>query len=118
MGTTPDRQYGRELVTEPELDAKVIAHRDQTLLHELDRAGVLEVVRDAGGRVQYVRVRDGAGGPRIRETEVTRDASGRASVITDRQFEPPGTLARTRSFALARGADNRVSGGTFAVSGG
>jgi hypothetical protein len=116
MGTTPDRQYGRELVTEPELDAKVVSHRDQTLLHELDRAGVLEVVRDTGGRVQFVRARDGAGGPTIRETEVTRDASGRASTIIDRQFDPPGTLARTRSLALARGADNRVSGGTFTVS--
>ena len=116
MGTTPDRQYGRELVTEPELDAKVVAHRDQTLLHKLDRAGVLDVVRDAGGRVQLVRVRDGASGPTIRETEVTRDASGRASTITDRQFEPPDTLARTRTLTLARGADYRVSGGTFAVS--
>jgi hypothetical protein len=115
MGTTPDRQYGRELVTEPELDAKVVAHRDQTLLHDVDRAGVLEVVRDAGGRVQIVRVRESAGGPTIRETEVARDASGRASTITDRQFDPPGTLTHTRALAIARGADNRVTGGTFTV---
>lgn len=116
MGTTPDRQYGRELATEPEVDAKVLAHRDATLLHDLDRAGVEEVVRDANGRVQFVRFRDGAGGPTIRETEVARDASGRASTITDRQFEPPGTLVRTRSVAIARDANNRATGGVATVS--
>lgn len=116
MGTTPDRQYGRELATEPEVDAKIAAHRDATLLHDLDRAGVLELVRDANGRVQFVRVRDGAAGPTIRETEVARDASGRVSTVTDRQFEPPGTPARTRALALARDANGRVAGGTLTVS--
>lgn len=116
MGTTPDRQYGRELATEPEVEARIAAHRDGTLLHEIDRAGALEIIRGAAGRVQIVRVRDGAGGPAIRETEVVRDASGRASTITDRQFEPPGSLARTRTLALTRSADNRVTGGTVTVS--
>lgn len=116
MGTTPDRQYGRELATEPEVDAKVIAHRDGTLLHDLDRAAALEVARDGSGRVQFVRMRDGAAGPLIRETEVARDVAGRASTITDRQFDPPGTLVRTRLLALARGADNRVTDGTVTVS--
>lgn len=116
MGTTPDRQYGRELATEPEVDAKVVAHRDTTLLHELDRAGVEETVRDANGRIQFVRFRDGVGGALIRETEVGRDAAGRASTITDRQFEPAGTLARSRVLALSRGADNRVTGGSVTVS--
>jgi hypothetical protein len=116
MGTTPDRQYGRELATEPEVDAKVIAHRDRTLLHEVDRAGALEIVRDAEGRVQFVRIRDGSGGPAIRETEVARDVAGRASTITDRQFDPPGTLVRARVLTLARGADNRVTGATLTVS--
>jgi len=116
MGTTPDRQYGRELATEPEVDAKIATHRDATLLHDLDRAGVEEIVRDANGRVQFVRYRDGVGGPSIRETEVSRDAGGRASTITLRQFEPPGTLARTRVLALARGADNRVTGGNVTVT--
>ncbi|MGH7856745.1 MAG: hypothetical protein ACREQY_05385 [Candidatus Binatia bacterium] len=116
MGTTPDRQYGRELATELEVDAKVVAHRDRTLLHDVDRAGKLEVARDAGGRVQFVRMRDGAGGPLLRETEVARDVAGRASTITDRQFDPPGTLVRSRVLALARGADNRVTDGTVTVS--
>jgi len=116
MGTTPDRQYGRELATEPEVEAKFAAHRDRTLLHELDRSGALEVVRDGGGKVQLVRVRDGAGGPTIRETEVARNASGRVASITDRQFEPPGTLVRTRVLTLSRGADNRVASGTLTVS--
>jgi len=116
MGTTPDRQYGRELATEPEVDAKVIAHRDRTLLHDLDRAAALEVAREAGGRVQFVRMRDGAGGPLIRETEVARDVAGRASTITDRQFDPPGTLVHTRLLVLARGADNRVTDGIVTVS--
>lgn len=116
MGTTPDRQYGRELATEPEVEAKFVAHRDTTLLHELDRPGSLEFVRDANGRVQFVRVRDGASGPIIRETEVTRDASGRAITLTDRQFEPPGILVRTRTLALTRDGNNRVTGGTITVS--
>lgn len=116
MGTTPDRQYGRELATEPEVDAKVITHRDGTLLHDVDRAAVLEIARDASGRVHFVRMRDGVGGPVIRETEVARDVAGRASTITDRQFDPPGTLVRSRVLALARGADNRVTDGTITVS--
>jgi hypothetical protein len=116
MGTTPDRQYGRELATEPEVDAKVVAHRDRTLLHELDRAGVLEVVRDASGRVQFIRFRDGAGGPVVRETEVQRDGSGRSVSVVDRQFEPPGVLARTRTLGLTRGVDGRVASGTVTVS--
>lgn len=116
MGTTPDRQYGRELATEPEVDAKVTAHRDRTLLHDLDRDGNLVVVRDGSGRVQFVQVRDGAAGPLIRETEIARDVAGRAATVVDRQFDPPGTLVRTRSLALTRGADARVSVGTMTVS--
>lgn len=116
MGTTPDRQYGRELATEPEVDAKVVAHRDTTLLHDLDRACAKEIVRDANGRVQFVRFRDGAGGPTIRETEVARDAAGRVTTITVRQFDPPATLVRWRSLALSRDANGRVSGGAMTVS--
>ncbi len=115
MGTTPDRQYGRELATEPEVDARIAAHRDRTLLHDIDRASGLTIVRDGGGRIQLVRFRDGEDGPVVRETEVTRDAAGRASTITDRQFEPPGTLARTRVLSLARGAGGKVSGGSVTV---
>lgn len=116
MGTTPDRLYGRELATEPEVDAKLAAHRDATLLHELDRPGALEVLRDANGRVQLVRVRDGAAGPSVRETEILRDAAGRVSSVVVRQFEPPGILARTRVLSLSRDAGGRVSGGTVTVS--
>lgn len=116
MGTTPDRQYGRELATEAEVDARLLAHRDGTLLHDLDRAGTVEIVRDASGRVQLVRVRDGAVGPAIRESAVTRDASGRVATITDRQFEPPGSLVHTRVHVLARGPDNRVTGASVTVS--
>ncbi len=116
MGTTPDRQYGRELATEPEVEAKLATHRDRTLLHALDRDGALVVVRDAAGRIQRVEVRDGVGGPLIRETELARDASGRAQTITDRQYEPPGTLARTRALTLTRGADGKVVGGTTTVN--
>lgn len=118
MGATPDRQYGRELATEPEVDAKVAAHRDATLLHDLDRAGNLEVIRDAGGRVQFVRTKDGPSGPVIRETEVTRAISGRVATVVDRQFEPPGTVARTRTTEFARDAGNRVTGATITVAGG
>jgi hypothetical protein len=116
MGTTPDRLYGRELATEAEVDTRLQSHRDQTLLHELDRAGVIEVVRDNGGRVQFVRARDGAAGPPIRECEIARDAAGRVATITDRQFEPPGSLVHTRVQVLARGPDNRVTGATLTVS--
>jgi hypothetical protein len=116
MGTTPDRLYGRELATEPEVDAKLAAHRDATLLHDVDRAGALELVRDANGRVQLVRVRDGAAGPSIRETALARDASGRVSSLTVRQFEPPGTLVRTRVLSLARDAGGRITGGTITVT--
>jgi hypothetical protein len=115
MGTTPDRQYGRELATEPEVDAKILSHRDRTLLHELDRVADVSVVRDGNGRVQFVRYQDGTGGPLIRETELSRDASGRVFAITERQFEPPGTLARTRMLSVARGADGKFSGGTLTV---
>jgi hypothetical protein len=116
MGTTPDRQYGRELATEPEVEAKLVAHRDRTLLHALDREGSLVVIRDAAGRVQLVQVRDGGGGPLIRETEVTRDVTGRTATITDRQFDPPGTLARTRALTLTRGANGKVASGAMTVS--
>ena len=116
MGTTPDRQYGRELATEPEVLARIAMHADGTLLHELDRAAALSVVRDAAGRIQVVRYRDGVDGPVLRETEVARDSSGRASTITDRQFEPPGTLARTRVLTLTRDAAGKVSAGSIAVS--
>jgi len=116
MGTTPDRQYGRELATEPEVTARIAAHADGTLLHDLDRAAGLIVVRDAAGRIQGVQHREGQDGPLLRETEVARDASGRATTITDRQFEPPGTLARTRVLALGRDASGRVSGGSVVVS--
>lgn len=116
MGTTPDRQYGRELATEAEVDQKLAEHRDRTLLHEIDRSAALEVVRDGAGRVQFVRHRDSIGGPVIRETEIARDASGRALTVTDRQFEPPGTLAHTRALVLARGAAGRVTSGTLTAS--
>lgn len=116
MGTTPDRQYGRELATEPEVDARIAAHRDRTLLHALDQAAVLSIVRDAAGRVQLVRHLDSTGGPAFRETEVVRDTSGRAATITDRQFEPAGALVRTRSLTLMRDERGRVSGGTVAAS--
>ena len=116
MGTTPDRQYGRELATEPEVAAKITAHRDQTLLHDLDRMAVLALVRDTGGRVQFIRYQDGPGGPLIRETEMTRDVSGRTTLVTTRQFEPPGILARTRMLSLGRDANGRVSGGSLVVS--
>lgn len=116
MGTTPDRQYGRELATEPEVDARIAAHRDRTLLHELDRAAVLSIVRDASGRVQVVRQLEAVGGAAVRETEVVRDLSGRAATITDRQFEPAGTLVRTRLLTLARDERGRVTGGTVMVS--
>lgn len=115
MGTTPDRQYGRELATEPEVDAKIVAHRDTTLLHDVDRAATKEIVRDANGRVQFVRFRVGAGGPMIRETEVVRDGSGRVASITVRQFEPPGTLARWKSLAFSRDGGGRVSGGAMTI---
>jgi hypothetical protein len=88
--------------------------RIETEVLDVDRAGAQS--SDVGGRVQFVRVRDGAGGPAIRDTEVAREVAGRASTITDRQFDPPGTLVRTRVLALARGADNRVTGGTVTVS--
>ena len=116
MGTTPDRQYGRELATEPEVDARIAAHRDRTLLHELDRAAVLLIDRDSTGRVQLVRHLDGVGGSALRETEVARDSSGRAATITDRQFEPAGTLVRTRMLTLARDTRGRVSGGAVTVT--
>jgi hypothetical protein len=116
MGTTPDRQYGRELATEPEVVARITAHTDRTLLHDLDRAAGLTILRDTAGRIQVVRYQDGLDGPVLRETEVVRDASGRATTITDRQFEPPGTLARTRVLVLGRDANGRVSGGSVAVS--
>jgi hypothetical protein len=115
MGTTPDRQYGRELATEPEVDARIAAHSDRTLLHDIDRVSGLTLVRDAGGRIQFVRFRDGEDGPVVRETEITRDSAGRAATITDRQFEPPGTLARTRVLTLARDASGRASGGSVTV---
>ncbi len=116
MGTTPDRQYGRELATEPEVTARIAAHADRTLLHDIDRAAGLTIVRDSAGRIQFVRHQEGQDGPVLRETEVVRDASGRASTITDRQFEPPGTLARTRVLALGRDGMGRVSGGSMVVS--
>lgn len=116
MGTTPDRQYGRELATEPEVTQKLLDHRDRTLLHELDRDASLEVVRDVSGRVQFLRHRAGAGGPLLRETEIGREASGKALTITERQFEPPGVLARTRMLAVARGMDGRLTGGTLTAS--
>ena len=116
MGTTPDRQYGRELATEPEVVQKLADHRDRTLLHELDRNAALELVRDAGGRIQFIRYRDVAGGALVRETELARDASGRALTITERQFEPPGTLARTRMLSVARGADGKLASGTLTAS--
>ena len=116
MGTTPDRQYGRELATEPEVEARIAAHRDRTLLHDVDRAAGMTVIRDAGGRVQLIRHREGEDGPAVRETEVGRDASGRAATITDRQFEPPGALVRTRVLSLARDASGKVSGGSVTVT--
>ena len=116
MGTTPARQYGRELATEPEVDAKVAAHRDRTLLHELDHAAVLSVVRGADGRVQVVRHLEAAGGAPLRETEVSRNGAGRAATITDRQFEPAGTLVRARVLTLARDDRGRVTGGAVTVS--
>ncbi len=116
MGTTPDRQYGRELATEPEVAASVAAHADSTLLHDLDRAAGMTIVRDPAGRIQIVRYRDGMDGPVLRETEVARDTTRRTTTITDRQYEPPGTLARTRVLVLARDANGRVSGGSVAVS--
>ena len=115
MGTTPDRQYGRELATEPEVDARLAAHRDGTLLHEVDRATRLSIGRDERGRVQVLRHEDVADGAVIRETELARDTGGRVAAITDRQFEPPGTLARTRVLALSRDASGRVSGGVVSV---
>jgi hypothetical protein len=116
VGTTPDRQYGRELATEPEVAARIASHTDGTLLHDVDRAAGLTIVRDGAGRIQLIRYRDGEDGPAVRETEVTRDANGRASTITDRQFEPPGTLARTRVLTLARDASGKVSGGSVVVT--
>ncbi len=116
MGTTPDRQYGRELATEPEVTARIAAHADGTLLHDVDRAAGLAIVRDGGGRIQLVRYREGEDGPVLRETEVARDPAGRATTITDRQFEPPGTLARTRVLSLARDARGKVSGGAVVVT--
>lgn len=115
MGT-PDRQYGRELATEPEVDAKIAAHANATLLHEVDRSGTIDVVRDSNGRMQFVRVRTGVLGPVIRETEVTRNASARVATVIERQFEPPGTLAHTRSLAVTRDVSGRFSGGTLAVT--
>jgi hypothetical protein len=116
MGTTPDRQYGRELATEPEVVQKVVDHRDRTLLHELDRNAALKLVRDAGGRIQFVRYREAAGGGLVRETELARDASGRVLSITERQFEPAGSLARTRTLSVARGADGKLVSGTLTAS--
>lgn len=116
MGTTPDRQYGRELATEPEVSQKVADHRDRTLLHELDRNAALEVVREAGGRIQFIRYREAAGGALVRETEMTRDATGRVLSITERQFEPAGSLARTRTLSVARGADGKLVTGTLTAS--
>lgn len=116
MGTTPDRQYGRELATEAEVTQRLAEHRDRTLLHELDRSASLDLVRDANGRIQVVRHRDGVGGALIRETEVARDAGGRALTITERQFEPPGTLARTRSLSIARGLNGKVASGALTAS--
>ena len=116
MGTTPDRQYGRELATEVEVSQRLAEHRDRTLLHEIDRAANMEVARDANGRVQFVRHRDGVAGPLIRETEIVRDSNGKALTITERQYEPPGTLARTRSLIIARGTDGKVASGTLTAS--
>lgn len=115
MGTTPDRQYGRELATEPEVAARVAAHADGTLLHDIDRAAVMTIVRDLAGHIQFLRYRDGMDGPVLRETEVARDMNGRTTTITDRQYEPPGTLARTRVLVLRRDANGRVAGGSVAV---
>lgn len=115
MGTTPDRQYGRELATEAELTQRLSEHRDRTLLHAFDRNAVMDVTRDANGRVLFIRHRDGAGGPAIREMELGRDTQGRVLTVTERQFEPPGTLARTLMLTLARGGDSKVSGGTLAA---
>ena len=116
MGTTPDRQYGRELATEPEVAARIAAHSDGTLLHDLDRAARLSIVRDPTRRAQFVRYEDDAAGTLIRETEIVRDAWGRAAVITDRQFEPPGSLARTRVVTLVRDGSGRVSAGSVVVT--
>jgi len=116
MGTTPDRQYGRELATEPEVDAKLFTHRDRTLLHELDRNAALEVVRETGGRIQFIRYREVAGGAPVRETELTRDASGRVLSITERQFEPAGSLARTRTLSVVRGPGGKLVSGTLTAS--
>jgi hypothetical protein len=115
MGT-PDRQYGRELATEPEVDSKIAIHASATLLHEIDQSGTIDVVRDANGRMQLVRVRTGVLGPVIRETELTRNSVARVATVVDRQFEPPGTLAHTRTFAVARDVSGRFSGGTLTVT--
>lgn len=116
MSTTPDRQYGRELATEPEVDQKIADHRDRTLLHDLDRDSTMDLVRDSNGRVQFVRFRTATGGPLIRETEVSRDTQGRAATLFDRQFEPPGTLVRTLSFALTRDTNGRLSSASIVTS--
>lgn len=113
---TPDRQYGRELATEPEVDAKIAAHSDATLLHEIDSSGTIDVVRDGNGRVQLIRVREGVLSPVIRETEVTRDASTRVATVVDRQCNPPGTLARERTLTVTRDNSGRFSGGILTVT--
>ncbi len=113
---TPDRQYGRELATEPEVDAKIAAHSNATLLHEIDSSGAIDVVRDANGRVQLVRVREGVLSPVIRESEVTRDGNARVVTVIDRQLAPPGTLARERTLTITRDNSGRFSGGTLTVT--
>jgi hypothetical protein len=112
MGT-PDRQYGRELATEPEVDAKIAEHASATLLHEIDQSGTVDVVRDANGRVQLVRVRTGVLSSVIRETEVERDANQRVSAVVDRQYSPP---ARQRTINISRDNQSRFAGGTLTVT--
>lgn len=114
MGT-PDRQYGRELATEPEVNAKIAEHASATLLHEVDESGAVDVVRDANGRVQLVRVRTGVLSSVVRETEVARDTNQRVASVVDRQFNPPGTLARQRTLAISRDNLSRFAGGTLTV---
>lgn len=115
MGT-PDRQYGRELATEPEVDAKIAEHVSATLLHEIDQSGTVDVVRDANGRVQLVRVRTGVLSSVIRETEIERDSNQRVSAVVDRQYSPPGTLAHQRTLAISRDNQSRFAGGTVTVT--
>lgn len=113
---TPDRQYGRELATEPEVEAKIAEHSSATLLHEIDQSGTIDVMRDGNGRVQLIRVRTGVLSPVIREAEVTRDSNQRVASVVDRQYNPPGTLARQRTLAISRDNLNRFAGGTVTVT--